>query len=193
MRLLIAIGLIAVGLMAMGAAESTGVNKPIPAKQWTEKAKVWTARSCVGEAGFDAVEECMAIAWVYATRANDTSRTYLWIVKRYSSAIKRHDEHDRPWIFELNADGEKPENWPPVLSWKRHRPMWSEILEGLDAWAKGDVPNPVPGANHYGSVVDARRALYVRKWTKLEAPGHFRNWFFDSKTKGKVVYQFRRN
>ena len=157
-------------------------QRPVKAREWTKTARVWTARSCVGEAGFEAIEECMAIAWVYATRATENKKAYLWIVKRYSAAVKKHSTHKRPWILQLNHTMEKPKDWPK-LKWGVHKHLWRKMLQELDKWSKGLIPNPVPGANHYGSQVDARRAKYVRRWKRLEAPGEFKNWFFNSKEK----------
>ena len=157
-------------------------ERPVRAREWTQQAKVLTARSCVGEAGFEAVDECMAIAWVYATRARETKMGYVKIVKRYSAALKAHSMHRRPWIRELNLKGDKPENWPS-LNWRVHRYLWKQLLVRLDEWARGKVPNPIPDANHYGSEGDAKRARYVRRWKKLEAPPEFKNWFFDSTAK----------
>ena len=162
------------------SGNTINTQRPVKRREWTKAAKVWTARSCVGEAGFDAVDECMAIAWVYATRATETKSGYLEVVKKYSAAIKRHSTHRRPWILQLDETMEKPQDWPN-LKWRVHRHLWRKILTGLDEWAKGRVPNPIPKANHYGSEDDAKRARYVKRWKKLPAPPEFRNWFFDSR------------
>lgn len=155
-------------------------QRPVKHREWTREAKVWTARSCVGEAGFEAIDECMAIAWVYATRAAETRSNYLEVVKKYSAAIKSHSLHRRPWILQLDMSMEKPEDWPN-LRWNVHKRLWRKILSSLEEWSKGRVPNPVPKANHYGSEGDAKRARYVRRWKKLSAPPKFKNWFFDSR------------
>ena len=156
-------------------------ERPVKHREWTREAKVWTARSCVGEAGFDAIDECMAIAWVYATRATESGMDYLKVVKRYSAALKQHSSHRRPWILQLDESLEKPEDWPN-LRWGVHKHLWKNLLVSLDRWARGNVPNPVPNADHYGSKADATRARYVKRWKKLKTPG-FRNWFFNSRIK----------
>jgi hypothetical protein len=169
--------------LAVGSGLGSVPDRPVPRKQWTDSAKVWTARSCVGEAGFASVDECIAIAWVYATRAKESPFSYLKIVRRYSAATKAHERHRRVWLFNLGLDGKKPDGWPEHLSWRVHKPKWMHLLETLDRWSVGAVPNPVPGANHYGSREDANRAQYVRKWKRLDTPDNFKNWFFDSRIK----------
>jgi hypothetical protein len=159
--------------------KSFSVGRPVRAQDWTKEAKLWTARSCVGEAGFGAIEECLAIAWVYATRVRGTRQSFVSVVRKYSAAVKDHERHRRPWIRQLNLDGTMPADWPQ-LNWGYHGRMWKKTLAELDAWARGKRPNPVVGANHYGSHRDAQRARYVRKWKRLKAPEHFKNWFFDS-------------
>lgn len=165
------------------ASNTLRAQRPVKYREWTKEAKVWTARSCVGEAGFDAVDECMAIAWVYATRAEESGMDYLKVVKRYSAAVKRHSTHRRPWILQLDTSLEKPEDWPN-LRWGVHKHLWKNLLASLDQWARGRVPNPVPEADHYGSKADATRARYVRRWKKLKTP-KFKNWFFNSRIKEK--------
>ena len=162
---------------ATGGAEIAA--SPVPAKQCTPAVRVLLARSCVGEAGFHAVNECIAIAWVYAKRAKTLGWPISKVIRKYSAAVKPHGKHERPWLFGLNAVGDRPASWPRHLSWRRHRGMWLDLLSEIDRWYAGDVPDPVPDADHYGSRQDARAALYVRRWKRLNTPG-FQNWFFDS-------------
>lgn len=157
---------------------------PIPSDQWTPAAKLWTARSCVGEAGFHAVEECLAIAWVYATRSKMSSGSYVHLVKRYSSAIKEHEKHRRGWIFELDLAGRCPSKWPTKLNWKKHRGLWMKLLRTLDHWAWGTYgPNPVPGADHFGGKMDTPGS----RWTRIEpaASVRFFNFFYKSPRRGE--------
>jgi len=172
-------------LMAMEAGQDAAVeiDRPIPRLSWTAENKVWLARSCVGEAGFWSVEECFAIAWVYAKRSKETGRSFSKIMRKYSSAIKAHEMHRRPWLFGLNIDGSKPRAWPKNLSWKRYKTAWIDLLAALDRWADGEAENKFPNANHYGSRQDARRAYYVTKWKRIDVPPEFSNWFFDSTKK----------
>lgn len=159
-------------------ALSDPVEPPVEPGQWTPKAKLLTAQSCVGEAGFRALDECMAIAWVYATRAREMDRGYAWTVKQYSSPLKKHLGQLRPWIHGLNLEGKRPKLWPKSLRWKAHRKYWFRLLVSLDEWSVGMVPNPVHGANHFGSRDDLRNMQDRRSWQRIKAPRHFQNLFF---------------
>lgn len=154
--------------------------RPVPHGKLSTRTKVLLGRSCVGEAGFWAGDECVTIAWVYANRAVKARWTFAKMMRRYSAALKPHERHRRPWLFELRADGERPRHWPKAISWKRHKEAWKRLLGLIDDWENGWVHNPLPQADHFGSRADAHRACFVRRWKRLDAPDHFRNWFFDS-------------
>lgn len=157
------------------------VQRPIPPRQWNADAKLWLARSCVGEAGFASYDECIGIAWVYATRAKETNHSLLGMIKRYSSAVKDRSTRKRSWILYLNLEGTKPNGWPKHLSWKKHKVLWFRLLKVLDDWEKGYYPNPVEGANHYGGPMDTPG----KKWTRIyPKPGWlYRNSFYSDNQK----------
>jgi hypothetical protein len=169
-------------------------NLPIKSKHWDRDTKIWLARSCVGEAGFGVVtdnkishDECMAIAWVYATRAKQTGWRLQKVIRRYSAAIKRHSTHQRPWLMELNAQAHRPPSFPNTLNWRYHRKLWKDKLAWLDRWARGHVANPVPNANHYGGDMDAYRVESIYRWKRLPAPKHFKNRFYTSYEKTNMA------
>lgn len=155
-------------------------DKPIPENRWNEKTKVWLGRSCVGEAGFTAYEEYVAIAWVYATRYREIGYrgSFERLIRKYSAAVKKHSSHKRPWILSLNAKGDRPKKWPNALKWEHHRPMWLAILNHLDEWVKGNRPNPVPEANHFGGHMDTPGS----HWTRIRPTNglKFNNIFYSS-------------
>lgn len=155
---------------------TTNNNRPIPKNQWSPAAKLWLARSCVGEAGFDSYDECLGIAWVYATRSRENGHKFVTMVRLYSSAVKRKANKSRKWIFHLGLRGHKPKNWPKKLSWRPHRAHWLRLLSMLDDWAKGYYENPVEGANHFGSPTDSPG----RRWVKIRPKPlfSFRNIFY---------------
>jgi hypothetical protein len=137
---------------------------------------VWLARSCVGEAGWQAAEsgECAAIWHIYAKRALATERPVLRVAKKYSAAIKR-GPHSRPWVLELDRDGRKPKGWPRQLMWRRYTDRWFHTLALADLFLEGRIEDPLPSAQHYGGRMD--RGLCLKTWTKLPADG-FVNWFY---------------
>jgi hypothetical protein len=144
---------------------SVSKNRPIPKTEWDDSVKLWVARSCAGEAGFDAVDECIGIAWVYATRwkgAKNSKMKFVDVVRKYSAAIKYRSTHTRRWILNLNLKGKKPVGWPHRLKWSNHRDMWNDILSALEDWSKGGKPNPVLGADHFGGKMDKPGRYWVR-------------------------------
>lgn len=153
-------------------------ERPISRDQWTDEAKVWLARSCVGEAGFTAFEECLGIAWVYAARSSRTGASLAAVIRAYSAAVKRRSTHQRPWILGLRSDGRRPEGWPSHLRWAPHRELWFKTLLLLDDWAEGKFANPVSGADHYGGSMDTPG----KYWRRVEpkSPIVFRNRFYSS-------------
>lgn len=154
-------------------------ERPIPKKEWNENVKLWVARSCAGEAGFDAVDECIGIAWVYATRWNGSKKVkFIDVVRKYSAAIKHRSTHARRWILNLNLKGDKPVGWPHRLRWNNHRGMWNDILIALDEWAMGRKPNPVLGADHFGGSMDKPGKYWVRIFPSNGMK--FRNRFYRS-------------
>jgi len=184
------------GTSQMETASSDVVQKPIPADQWTPQAKLWLARSCVGETRFgvgaadEAMEECMAIAWVYSKRlkiirAQGVRKDLLWVIKRYSAAVKKRSTHTRPWILTLDYGLKRPSNWPSSLRWGVYRDLWSDKLATLDEWASGKRPDPVPEANHYGGSMDVKRAEYIYRWKRVPTPSYFKNRFYTSLVKVK--------
>jgi hypothetical protein len=143
---------------------------------------LWLARSCIGEAGFDAAEsgECAAIWWVYRRGAASTGRTVRLQARLYSSAIKRGPHHNRPWIFDLNRSGKKPRGWRRGASWGKHRDRWLKTLALADLFLQWRIPDPLPGVEHYGGSMD--RDLSLRKWRRIKIPG-WRNWFYSRRSR----------
>jgi hypothetical protein len=160
---------------------------PVAPEEWTEQARTWLARSLIGEVGWDRPAEQAAVAWVYANRARKLEQyTFVAMVKRYSAAIRRPGKLRAPWLFELQPDNRsKPKSWPEFARWKNHRSeSWIAVLDVVDRWQAGEIPNYCPDANHFGNYGDRLRALSLR-WTSIQCRvpqggKRFRNFFFDS-------------
>jgi hypothetical protein len=156
----------------------------MPAIASTKKHDValWLARSCVGEAGWEAYEtnECAAIMHVYLKRADIYRQPLYRIVRKYSSAVKNHIKHDRQWIFQLNRKGKRPKQWPKNLSWKKRQPQWKKILHMADLFRDGRIEDPLPSALHYGGKMDTN--LNPKHWTQIKKTG-FKNMFYKIRTR----------
>lgn len=168
------------------APESTILESPVPENEWTEEAKLWLARSLIGEVGWDRPEEQASVAWVYANRAKKLeSYTFLKMVRRYSAAVRKSGQRRQPWVFELQLNNQKPKYWPGYVKWKgQHDKSWQATLDLINRWQAGKVPNYCPSANHFGSYHDSFRAEALR-WTRVECivpdgGKRFRNRFYDS-------------
>lgn len=172
---------------------------PVPEDEWTNEAKLWLARSLIGEVGWDRPAEQSAVAWVYANRAKKLEQyTFLGMVKTYSAAVRKQGQQRQPWVFELHFNGNKPKYWPSYIEWKgRHAQYWMDTLELIDRWQAGKVPNYCPTANHFGSYSDSFRAEGLR-WTRIkcivpEGDKRFRNRFYDSTTIRPRREKYRRS
>ena len=152
-------------------------KRPISEKEWDKQVKLMLATSCVGEAGWQAVDECIAIAWVYKKLADECGGSLTGVIRRYSSALKFRSTQTRPWLKDLKLEGKKPKSWPNNLSWTVHKMYWDSILSRLDRWAEGKEPDPLPEAIEYGGPMDTKHPT-AGKWQKVEAPKYFGNIFW---------------
>jgi hypothetical protein len=143
-----------------------------------EDTALWLARSCIGEAGWKAVEtgECAAIWWVHRKRAGGQAGE-LEMTLRYSNAVKYST---RQWVVELNRDGEKPAGWPVGARWKYHLKYWKSTLLLADNFVAGDVPDPLPSAEHYGGEMDTGLSRWM--WRRIPTDESFENRFYARRT-----------
>jgi hypothetical protein len=163
MRLLLVLGLLLL-------TTTVHAKPPIPAHTWTPQARIWLARALVGESGWDNRLDQAAVAWVLAKRW-ERYRPDLFhfegMVKAYACPVKWGAP--RPWVRQLPADGwTRPRQWKNSMGpWGAVVLRWQGVLEFVDHWAAGEVPDPIPEANHYGSPTDPALPGCVRvspKW-----------------------------
>jgi hypothetical protein len=136
---------------------------------------LWLARSCIGEAGFNAHQtgECAAIWHVYRKRSELTGWTVYRVARKYSAAIKPGKQKNK-WVLYLDRDGNRPKHWP-AAKWDLYRDDWMATLEHVEGFMKGEVSDPAPDAMHYGSTIDAHRAIRAG-WKLIKTK--FRNQFW---------------
>jgi len=182
-----AFGVITFALITLGCECDARAEVPVPADQWSDENRLWLARSLIGEVGWRRPEEQAAVAWVYATRARSSSKGFGWMLRRYSAAIRAPGLKRQPWIGEI-MDHRRPLSWPRGPRWTGlHDRAWLDVVELVDGFEAGLVPNPCPEANHYGGPIDDHRARKAR-WVRVCRDKRFRNRFFDSRrlTGGRV-------
>ena len=144
----------------------------------TPDVAVWLARSCVGESNnwkSYQTGECAAILHIYKKLSNRGRYSVFEVAKKYSAAIKRHKDHPNPWVFTLGRLGTKPKKWPHGAKWAPRRVDWLATLVLAESFLEGNVPDPLPLADHYGGECDHARAIRAG-WWKLDTP--FKNNFY---------------
>lgn len=168
-------------VVALVLAVAVRASAQVPEDQWNDDTKLWLARSVLGEVGWRRPAEWSAVAFVYATRAEQTKRyDFIGMVKRYSAAIRGGGKTRSPWLFELGFDKTRPPSWPEGPQWQGlHDDAWLEVLAWADEWQAGQHENPCPGANHFGGYVDAHRAENAR-WRRVKCTAKTRNRFYTS-------------
>lgn len=173
--------LIGLAILVCFAAPCIAAGQPpIPRGRIGRDADLWAARSCIGEAGWRSWQgECAAILWVYksryeAMRPSRPDLTYAKVIRRYSSAVKPHTRHGRPWLFELRSYLDRPPSWPASSSWRLHRSDWARVVGTVRRWLRGDVENPCPGARHYGNrTTDGRPTGHILAQCAVETRNRF--------------------
>lgn len=149
-----------------------------------EDTALWLARSCVGEAGWDAhhTGECAAILHIYKKRAQILNWSIHRVVHKYSAAIKRLKDRKNRWVLDLNRAGTRPKDFPKNITWAKYKQNWLKSVALADAFLNGHIEDPLPQADHYGSRVDSWRAKGAG-WKRVHAS--FRNQFWRIPTKNK--------
>jgi hypothetical protein len=150
---------------------------PGDAESSEQDVALWLARSCVGEAGWDSYStgECAALMHVYLKRSRIGNLTLLEATRKYSGATKKRRNHPRKWLFGLDRSDSEPEGWPQHLSWSQYSDQWLNMVDHADAFLDGLVADPMPEADHYGSIYDHHRAVRMGWW---EMKTDFRNRFY---------------
>lgn len=139
--------------------------------------ELWLARSCVGEAGWGAHSsgECAALLHIYLKRSHKGGLTLLEACRMYSGATKQRPNHPRKWLFHLDRSDNEPEGWPSHLRWERYSDDWLRTVDLVGDFLRGQIADPLPHADHYGSKYDHIRAVRAGWW---ELVTDFRNRFY---------------
>ena len=112
--------------------------------------ELWQARSCVGEAGFDDLEVCTAMAFVHLRRARLLGRSVVDMVRAYSSPVKGRTA--RSWVMMLHPTRPEPRGWPSRLPYARTQRRFEPVLRHVERVFAGVVPDPCAATEplHYG-------------------------------------------
>lgn len=124
------------------------------------------------EAGFS-LQDCAAIAYVLRARARVARCTVTDMALRYT-ALKAHNDRAR---FARELPAGDLEEWNRATN-----RLWRDVRRTARAALRGAVPNPTPGARHWGArnlpndVKRATRAVEGGRWKTIEA--ETRNAFY---------------
>lgn len=139
------------------------VESIIPNEQFDLSARLWLARAMVGEAGWLAENDHIAIAYVLKRRW-ETMRErwpklrFKDVILRYAKALgggRREYTARQIWVRGLRLDLVEPEGWPQKISWKGHRKYWHQVIRRVDQWKRGELSDPCRGrAFHWGGKTD---------------------------------------
>lgn len=140
---------------------------------------LWLARSCIGEVGWAANEttECYAIWHIYKKHAERAQRPLYEVMREYSGALKKRRTHPNKWVFFIERDADKPvKHWPSKrCKWRPlHRRAVLQVVDMAEAFLRGEIPDPLPDATHFGSAIDPKHPNHRR----IETPGDYRNRFY---------------
>jgi hypothetical protein len=126
------------GLLAAPGEASAGASGEI----------VWQARSCVGEIGWNDLDTCTAMTLVHQRRARRLGWPLVRMIRTYSRPVRPTAR--RRWVLQLNRRGAQPADWPEEADWSNFRGRWLRVLSHVRDVLGGQVPDPCPGALHYG-------------------------------------------
>lgn len=134
------------------------------------------ARMVAGETGPDELDVATAQIGVIARRAA-LRRTSIGTMARLYSAALRHPT--RPWVLHLEDRRRAPAAWPDRASWTAYRPRFAELVLHVERVLAGDVADPCPNADHFGSAaLDGHRAARAG-WARVCGDVHPRQAFYD--------------
>jgi hypothetical protein len=134
-----------------------------PSEQWDPQTALWMGRAWVAEAGWGKTdirkEEQHAIGYVLVNRWHTLSKRYpnlklITVIRNYCAGLGEISNSGptkrQMWVRNLFGKGE-PEGWPGgKAAWKNHLPFWADTLQRVKKFASGELPNPCPGASHFG-------------------------------------------
>jgi len=157
--------LIVIFILAICFATSLAIadNIRIPKGQFDSRTRLWLARAMIGEAGWFATNDHVAIAYVLkrrweAMRERWPKIQFKTVILAYAKALgggRREYTARQIWVRGLRDDLSEPRGWPQKILWRGHKKCWRQTLQRVDAWQRGELADPCRGrAFHWGSSND---------------------------------------
>jgi len=131
---------------------------PVPAEEWSEQTKLDLAQCLVGETDWGRSTEKAILSHILAKRWRLTggSMTFRRMVHRYCAVLKVRDPSYRQRYVRALPWGELTQDpgFEPDVDWRNYVTPWRHVREFVEKFARGEVPDPMPEAIHWGSVED---------------------------------------
>lgn len=133
------------------------------------------ARVCVNESGWGSPADC-AMIWQTVRRSGRTDEARQAWLRRHSWTLFTEapvSHGNARWTRDLNAEGERPRNWPSEApSWEHYEKRWASVLRYATGLVKGAIRRrPCPSSVvTWGGEMDSAQALR-RGLVPLECEG----------------------
>jgi hypothetical protein len=161
------ISILTIWLPAAALSEETAFL--ISDREWTGDVKVWIARAMVSEAGWDETLDHVAVAFVLLRRWRLAQKQFpgysmVSVVRKYCAGFRDMALTKRQkWIKNMTLDGRRPAGWPDDIFWRDYRDRWIAVLNLVEAWRRGEHPDPCSGkAMYWGGPMDRPSKRMIR-------------------------------
>lgn len=169
------------GITAAGPAQAQDV-------EWDDSTRLALAQCFVGEAGWTARTEHAAMAHVlfrnyqrFARR--NANATFEGRIRQYCAVHRVRTPTDRQqWVRALPwGPLEQDPGLPSVTDWRNWTRAWDYVRETVALFEAGDLEDPLPTAEHWGSLLDGvprGGILLARTVNGEQGRVQLRNYFY---------------
>jgi hypothetical protein len=118
------------------------------------------ARIAVSEAGWSRASEHTAIWSVLERRADSRGLSLASMARSYCRRALAGSVR-KPWLSQLNHNGDAPSSWNVQVPWSAYRERWLAVLRHAQMFVRGERNDLCEGAMHWSdrSVAMRTRAL----------------------------------
>ena len=99
------------------------------------------------------LEECRLMWHIQLDKAKAKGIAPTEQVTKYNTLFKRSKSR-RLYILQLNANGDRPADWPNTTVWENYRDTWLAIYEEAKKFSVDPGKHPCPKAKEYGGRCD---------------------------------------
>ncbi len=168
-----------VSLCCLGIASTpVSARRASAPVEMDEATKLLLASAMVAEGDWDSVVDHAAIAHVLARRWRQAQSRHGWsfreMIQRYCTAFDTRIQPNarQRWIRNLGWNGEEPIGWPASASWDPEK--WKSVHETVEAFDRGELRDPCPGATHWTGRTDTPGV----SWRRIRCSGPTANGFW---------------